>query len=598
MNTLFGDDRVAAEVAAILAALEAGEPVDDAVEREFVDLKEEAGRRDRTGAVGPSQPRNELAAKQLAAAAACMANTPGGGALIVGVSNTGELIGTDLDTEWLRHRIWKHAGGALTVDATPRQVSGTRLLIIRSPQAVEPIRVDGRIRWRVGTNCVEVDASTWHAKRMAVLNYDWSADESNVPVSAVRPAALAIARDLLRDSNEEHATELAGESDVNLLRRLNVLTAEGRLTNAGVIAFVGRDEPCIDYIRRAYAGGDSLSRIRRPGRSLLEELAVVFQAVDANTSTIHVSHGLVIGQQREIPRRAARESIVNGLAHREWGVLDPTVIEHVGRLLRVTSPGGFFGGVTAANIITHPSRSRNKSLAELLAALRVAEREGVGVDRMMTDMVSVGHPAPVFEEIPGPYVRAELIGDDLDGGWIKWLGSIVPASEPEDLNSLLILRQLVDVGWIDPLAAARLIQDTVAAANGALAKLSRARLGRAVLISRVIGVPESAEPAWQLTADAHESLARFDSEQGRQRSWPSRAAVAASYVSARGRISSTELGSLVHADPTNMGPVLRGLEDEELIEPAWPSRRGKGFYYRLAKRAQAATEGSDRGTDQ
>lgn len=34
-----------------------------------------------------------------------------------------------------------------------------------APQAIEPIRVDSRIGWRVGANCVEVDPTTWHAKR-------------------------------------------------------------------------------------------------------------------------------------------------------------------------------------------------------------------------------------------------------------------------------------------------------------------------------------------------------------------------------------------------------------------------------------------------
>ena len=79
------------------------------------------------------------------------------------------------------------------------------------------------------------------------------------------------------------------------MRRLNVVSPGGRLTNAGVIAFVGRGDPGLDYVRRAQAGGDSLSRLRRPDRSLIEELIEVFQAVDANTPTIHVQRGLVIG---------------------------------------------------------------------------------------------------------------------------------------------------------------------------------------------------------------------------------------------------------------------------------------------------------------
>ena len=580
MPILFGADPIQTEVQVILGALADGKVIDDAVERQYVDLKEEHGRRDRQGSIGPSSPRNQEAAQELAAAAACMANTPGGGALIVGVSDDGQLIGTDLEAEWLRHRMWELSGKALTVDIATHEIAGRRLLVLRAPQALEPIRVNGKIRWRVGTNCVEIDAHTWHARRMADLHFDWSSEESTVPVEAVRPLALELARELLRASGEEHSEELAADTDRSLLRRLNVVSPGGRLTNAGVIAFVGRGDPGLDYVRRAQAGGDSLSRLRRPDRSLIEELIEVFQAVDANTPTIHVQRGLVIGQQREIPRRAAREAIVNGVAHREWGVSEPTLVEHVGRLLRVTSPGGFIGGVTKDNIITHPSRSRNRALTELLAALRVAEREGIGVDRMVADMVSVGHPAPVIEEVPGPYVRAELIGDDLDVGWIQWLHSIDPANEADDLNSLLILRQLVGTGWIDPLRAATTIQDTVSAASGALTKLSRASILGAPIIETITGSPDGTDPVWRLSRTCADLLRRFDEQLTRTRVWPSRERVAASYAKARGRISSTELASLVGAYASNVGTVLKRLEEDGVLAPSRASRRGTGFYYR------------------
>ncbi len=579
MSTLFGDSPVSRAVRTILSDLDAGRPVDDTVERQVVDLKEEHGRRDKSGRVGPSMAHNEAAARELAAAAACMANTPGGGALVVGVSDSGDLIGTSLDSEWLRHRMWELSSRSLTVDIAERECRGCRLLVIVAPRAVEPIRVDGKVRWRVGANCVEVDPHTWHAKRMAVLNYDWSAEASMIPVEQARPAALQEARDFLLASGEPHAAELAAQTDTNLLRRLNVVTADGLLTNAGVIAFVGRDEPCIDYVRRLHVGGDSLARVRRRERSLLEELAEVFSALEVSTPTVHVQRGLVIGQQREIPLRAARETVVNGAVHREWAIQEPTLVEHTGSSLRVTSPGGFVGGVTPENIITHPSRSRNRAVAELFAALRVAEREGIGVDRMVGDMVRRGQQAPQIEEIPGPAVRVTLVGNDIDQPWIAWLGQIQPSQEAEDLNSLLMLRRIVEHRWIDAYTAAGLIQDTAAVATGALAKLARTTLdGRPVIVA-LDGVPDTAEPVWVMSASARSSLQTLDNEYARSRSSSSRESIARGYVLARGRISSTELAGLVGADRTNVGAVLKGLEEEGIVCPAWPSRRGKGFHY-------------------
>lgn len=79
--------------------MEAGEVIDKDHEHKHVDLKEEAGRRDRAGRIQPGSADNGDAAYKLAGEAACMANTPGGGALIVGVANDGTLVGADLDAE-------------------------------------------------------------------------------------------------------------------------------------------------------------------------------------------------------------------------------------------------------------------------------------------------------------------------------------------------------------------------------------------------------------------------------------------------------------------------------------------------------------------
>lgn len=147
------------------------------------------------------------------------------------------------------------------------------------------------------------------------------------------------------------------------------------MTNAAAILLVGRPEPAIDYIHRRTAGGDSDQRVRRESRSLVEQLNEVFLAAQANNPIRHIPSGLAVGQVRQLPEHAVREAIVNGVAHRDWNSTAPTVVEHIGGTLRVTSPGGFMPGVNPSNIITHPSKSRNGALTRLLAAIRVAEQE-------------------------------------------------------------------------------------------------------------------------------------------------------------------------------------------------------------------------------
>lgn len=400
-----------------------------------------------------------------------------------------------------------------------------------------------------------------------------------MPINEVRRPALELVRRFLRDSGEPTSTDLADEGDQALLRRLNAVTHDGMLTNAAALLLHGREAPCLDYLRREFAGGDSTARVRLTGRSLLEELDAVFTAVSAHNGLRHVARGLVVGQIRDVPERAAREAVVNGIAHREWASPGQTVVEHIGTTLRVTSPGGFFGGVTEQNIITHPSRSRNRALTELLRALRVAEREGIGVDRMVADMVRYGHEQPSIREITGPLVRASLVADVRDETWETWLAELSPATTINDLNVLLLLRSLVDHRWLDVKRAIPLLQLDDLETRGALSRAQTVLLeGRPVIVA-VDGLPDSDDLPLRLSRDADARLSDLDEQAGRLRRGPTRRAIALTYAQARGRISSTELASIAHTQRPNVSSVLKDLEDEGMLRPAFPSGRGRGFHY-------------------
>lgn len=577
---VFGRDPVTDEVQRVLAALDSGAGRSSIRETSRVDLKEEPGRRDRRGVLQPATARSDRAADALAGEAACMANSDGGGALIVGVGDDGSLIGTELDEQWLRSRIYDLTDRKLTVEVQPAEVEGVRLLVVRAPQALEPIRWNNRLQWRVDDRCVEIDATTWHTRRMTRERYDWSEESSYVDAREARPAALELARRHLRASGEPGAVDLAGVSNQQMLRRLNAVDGEGYLTNAGVLTFTGRGDPALDYIRRSFPAGDSRRRVREAGRSLLEEIDAVEAAVDAFNEERHIRRGFVIGRLRDLPVAAVREAIVNGAVHRDWVCPAPTVVEHVGRTLVVTSPGGFIGGVTPDNIITHPSQPRNRALAELFAALRVAEREGVGVDRMVRDMIAVGYPPPSITETAGPYVRAALLGDSLDEAWIRFLARLEPDEARESLTTLLLLRRLVAHLWVDVVTAAPLLQLNRAEAAEAVHGFCQVTVDGQAIVEPVRGVPDGQPQAWHISAAALAALSEEDALVGERRRQQDRASVALAWARSRGRVSTTELGSIFGVKPQATNRLLHSLRDQDLLRPSRASGTGRGFYYR------------------
>ena len=575
---ILGRSPINALVEQALHRLSRGEPPAH-IELERVDFKEERGRRGSDGTVSLGGATNERAADHLAAEMACMANTPGGGAVIVGIADDGARIGTRLDADWVRHRIWELTSHQLTVEVREANLEGCGLLILTCIEALAPVRYRGNLRWRVGANCVEVDPVVWQSRMLERVGFDWSDQPSGQTLDDVSPAAIEFARRYLREANGgESDTGLAHATDADLLRRLNLVKGSRDLTNAGSLLFVATPWPGVDYIRRDVPGGDSTLRIEGAG-PLLMQVREVEQAGEVANRVTHTAEGFAPGRIRAIPPRTLREAIVNGLVHRDWLAARPTVIEHVGDTLTVTSPGGFVGGVTPANIITHPAVPRYRNLSEAMAALGLAEREGIGVDRMVRDMLAIGRPAPVIAEVDGTYVRVVLLGGAPDIAVVDLVAALTPA-HAGNVDSLLLIEHLTRNGWVDAESTTELLQRSSAEeANEAILRLADARLdaaGSAPVIAPVQGVPLSQPDAFRLS-DAVRSrlahrLALLRAPEGRE-------TLLLDWSRSRGRVSSTEVADLTGLSKVSARKLLTELADAGHIKGGRPGRRGRGFFY-------------------
>ena len=575
---ILGRDPIDVLVERALHRLSKGEAT-GRIETERVDVKEEPGRRGPGGAVLPGGRTNEKAADFLAGEMACMANTEGGGALIVGVADDGTRIGTQLNPDWLRHRIWELTSRQLTVSARTANLDGCRVLILTCIEALHLVRYRGKLRWRVGANCVEVDPVVWQSRLLERIGFDWSDQPSDRTLADVSPEACEVARRYLRESNGgEVGTNLADATDADLLRRLNLVRDTHHLTNAGSLLFVETPWPGVDYIRRDMPGGDSTLRIEGAG-PLVTQVHEVERAGGVSNRVTHTAEGFAHGRIRAIPTRTLREAIVNGVVHRDWLAPQPTTIEHIGDTLTVTSPGGFLGGVTPDNIITHPAVPRYRSLSEAMAALGLAEREGIGVDRMVRDMLAIGRPAPVISEIDGPYVRVVLLGGDPDAVIVALVAALTP-SRAGSVDSLLLLEHLTRRGWVDADTAAPVLQrSSQTEAEEAIRRLADAHLGPGdseSLITQVQGIPPHHPRAFRLSNAARGRLAH---RLAALRTSEGRGALILDWSRARGRVSSTEVADLTGLSKVSAGRLLTALADAGHLEGSRPKRKGRGFFY-------------------
>jgi len=543
------------------------------VETEKVDLKEEAGRRDRTGGLIAGSATNPAAAEHLAGEIRCFANTPGGGAIVLGIDDKNlSLLGTALDAEWLRQRLDVLTGIAPVV--LERRIRGVRLLLVLVAESTEPVEdPDRRLRWRVGDRCTTVDRAEWWSHRAHRIGVDPMAAPTSRRPQDISGGALATVRTYLRQGGDE---ETAAADDDRLLVRLGVLLPDRALTQAGVLLLCPASRPLIELSRLDVAGGEVIGRYIHPvGTSLVQALHEVEARLDAINGIRPRSRGFVESGQRTLPVRAVREAILNHLIHRDWMHPEATTVRWIDAddTLEVTSPGGFTGGVRPHNVLT-TRHSRYPALADLFRALRLVDKQGVGVPRMFQTMLSDGHQRPVLEDLAGPRVRTILPGLPLVPVLAGILSRIEPAPRRRDVHVAVLLDALMQHPFLTDRGTAQVLQRGSDSVLPVLAALQECRVDGLPVVERF---PEG----WRLNAELADRAVA-----GRYGDLPvigdylwfrgggsaTVRRVAQEWLAEHPRLTSGQLAGLTGAKQSNVSRVLAELADVGDVVARGPGR--------------------------
>ncbi len=467
-----------------------------------VDFKEEAGRRS-GGLLEPGRMKNAQAATHLADEVACMANTPRGGALILGVEDkTGLLLGTELDTDWLRERIHSQIGVA--PDIVEQFVGGQRLLIIYVAESPEPVHDTGdRLRWRVGDKCLPVDRSEWWQHRSSALALDPMAVASQSTLTDVRPGAVS--------AIQEYSEGLRDLSSEDALRRIGALRSDGFLTQAGQLLLCTSQQNYLELTVLDVPGGRVLNRISpQPPASLLEQLREIETSLEAINELVTLDRGLSHTSVRQVPQAAVREAMLNGIIHRDWNRSGPTELRwySLDATFEVRSPGGFPSGITKDNVLSQ-CNARYPALADLFRALGLVEKQGLGVDRMYQAMISLGHRPPTITEGAGPAVTTMLMGGPPVAPIMELVAGVRPTVRQRDARVSIILHTLLHQPFITLDSAAENLQTTLESAEIAIEATAQSTFEDEPLIRPYKDVWLLGKTAWDFAVSSRTELSRY-----------------------------------------------------------------------------------------
>jgi len=202
-----------------------------------------------------------------------------------------------------------------------------------------------------------------------------------------------------------------GQSEDEILSSTGALNTQGQPTVAGLLLF-GRSpefyipQSGLTYVR--FAGTEPRGPGGMPGYSRREDINGALARVIERAWSILLQEmrgeAVVRGLQREdrmlYPPFAVREALVNAVSHRDYRLTGRRVeIRQFDDRLEISSPGGLPGYITLDNIVEEHF-SRNPRLVNGLFEWGYIEQLGLGIDRMIEEMLQAGHKSPEFRATP------------------------------------------------------------------------------------------------------------------------------------------------------------------------------------------------------
>ncbi len=571
--TLSGMSTSRPDPAELLRRLD-GEPA-DAIESQFVEFK--------SWNQGRANTRSQL--KEVRETVVAFANAAGG-VLLLGVAD-GKQTRADaihgapnVDLTRLAGEIYNGTDPPILVDVSELHEPEGRVIVLRIPPGVPPhTTTDGVGKVRVGKESKPLTGRALTAMAMTRGHRDMTAEPiPDVGPSDLDPREIQRLRRLMVEAGDR--PNLAGLGDLELLEAVG-LVGGGDVSLAAVLlvgtqALVARWAPVHEVIfTRRRGETEYLQRrdIRLPMLSLLDEVQRLVEA-NVQIETVQTA-GFVQLEIPDISWQVARESLLNALVHRDYFLQQSIHLDLFADRIEVTNPGGFFGGVTAENILRHPPVRRNPLLGDVLQASGLVNRLALGVDRIYEELLQRGKDVPRYRE-DGSSVKL-VLPTRTDAAFARFVYEARRGGEELGLDDLIVLRGVRRAGSLDRWSAAGLLQLSEADAAERLIRLRE----RGFLVPQGRGrstVYRFAERYRELTPSRGVGEAAGDGDALALRQ------MILAELGERERLANADIRQLSGLSRAQVHRMLKGLRDEGLVEArGW----GRGAHYVLSDASDA-----------
>jgi len=337
-----------------------------------------------------------------------------GGILVIGVRDTGEVIGVDIGKrtlESLANTIKQNTDPVIYPSISVENVEGKNVIVIEVEESKsKPMFAFDKVYKRVGRSNQRVTSDEIRKLALEGKRIYW--DEEVCEGANLEDIEEDKVRWFLKEARRERELNIPMDASVDeVLMRLNLLKGEA-LTNASIlllgkspqkfflqaevrcVRFKG-NEPVKPFIDMRVISGTIIDQVDKSLDFVLEHIP----------KAVWLDGKLQREEKYQYPPDALREAIVNAICHRDYEEQGNIQIRVFDDFLEVWSPGKLPEPLRLEDLKkTHKSVPRNPLLARQLFWIKFVEEVGTGTNDMIDYCREWGIPEPEFKHVTGDFV--------------------------------------------------------------------------------------------------------------------------------------------------------------------------------------------------
>lgn len=328
------------------------------------------------------------------------ANTSGG-AVCVGVSDKGAIIGVTISPESLQNwinEIKTKTSPLLIPEAEVVEIESKKVVVLSIQEhPIKPVAVRGKYFKRVANSNHLL--STSEVVNMHLQSFNTSWDYHLNPQLRIEDISLEKVQAAI-DSFNLRQNRITEDPLTFLVK--NELIRNGEVANAAYLLFKKEDSVITTIELGRFQSDILIKDTARTKADILTQVEEVLAFIKKHINQEVIITGEAKNTQRwQYPLDALREIVLNMIIHRDYRASSDSIVKIFNHKIEFYNPGRLPENITVEDLLNNNYKSspRNKLIADFCKSLGLIEKYGSGIRRILHALQQGGLPLPKFQNI-------------------------------------------------------------------------------------------------------------------------------------------------------------------------------------------------------